>query len=35
MNEWMNIAILCPVEDNGLIIEGKLIKGSRVGLVRD
>ena len=32
--EWMNVAIGCPVEGKGLFKEGKLIKGSRVELVR-
>jgi hypothetical protein len=32
--EWMNVAIGCPIEGKGLIIEEKLIKGSRVELVR-
>ena len=30
----MNVAIGCPIEEKGLLIEGKLIKGSRVELVR-
>jgi hypothetical protein len=30
----MNVAIACPIEGKDLFIEGKLIKGSRVELVR-
>ena len=30
----MNVAIGYPIEDKGLLIEGKLIKGSRIELVR-
>ena len=30
----MNVAIGCLIEGKGLLIEGKLIKGSRVELVR-
>ena len=31
---WMNVAIVCPVEGKGLFIEGKLIKGSFIEVVR-
>jgi hypothetical protein len=34
MIELMNVAIGCPIEAKGLLIEGKLNKGSRVVLVR-
>ena len=34
LNEWMNVAIGCPIEGKSLLIEGKLIKGSRVEQVR-
>ena len=30
----MNVAIGCPIEGKGLLIEGLLIKGSSVELVR-
>jgi hypothetical protein len=33
MNEWMNVAIGCPIGHKGLLIQGKLNKGSRVELV--
>ena len=31
---WTNLAIGYPIEGKDLLIEGKLIKGSRVDLVR-
>ena len=34
MNELINLAIGYSIEGKGLLIEGKLIKGSRVELVR-
>ena len=33
INEWINVAIGCPIEGKGLLIEAKLIKGSRIELV--
>ena len=32
--ELMNVVIGCPIEGKGLLIEGKLVKGSLVELVR-